>query len=218
MRPYATLEEVASETLPLISRGAVAVSGGSTYAALFPLWAALEPVCPGVSFWPVDERVVPFGDPASNWGTADSLLLQPLGRGADAAHFARSAAEFEEALHAELGTPPCFDCVFLGVGSDGHTASLFPGGSYLHDRSSDVLSTQSPKPPTERISLAPRVLTGARHLVAVVAGQEKAGVVRGMLQGDLDLPIVRILVEHPSPVVYVERSLMPVSGAGVSRS
>lgn len=203
------LHEVAVETLPYLRNATVALSGGSTYARLFREWAGMGTDCPTSSFFPVDERRVPFDDPRSNWGTAYREFLRHVGRSSDRRHFAQSAQALEEVLHRSFKRwPPVFDVVFLGAGEDGHTASLFPGGAYLDDSSSVVLETTSPKPPISRVTLAPRVLMWARTLVGVVFGAQKQKVAKALIRGDRSVPFVRILAGHPAPHLYISRKLL----------
>lgn len=162
---FDTLEDCARRTVSGLQIGSVALSGGKTFAALFAHWADLKPDCSKAVFYPVDERVVPIESPDSNWGTACSRLLTPLGRDADRANFAPDVETYDRILRDRFGEGvPVFDTIFLGVGDDGHTASLFPGASHLDDASSVVLGTQSPKVPVQRVTLGPVVLSRARNV------------------------------------------------------
>ena len=104
---------------------------------------------------------------------------------------------------------PKFDAVFLGVGEDGHTAGLFPEKPYLDDLRSIVLRTASPRPPLRRLSLGMLPLIAAKNLIVVIAGEKKAGMVRKLLSGDNDLPIVKVLTKRNRSKVFVDRSLVP---------
>jgi 6-phosphogluconolactonase/glucosamine-6-phosphate isomerase/deaminase len=102
---------------------------------------------------------------------------------------------------------PEFDLVFLGVGGDGHTASLFPGSPHLDDYESWVLQTESPNPPRKRITLGMGAICGARQVVIIVMGQDKRDIVQKMLEGEEVLPIVRVL-EHPvKKRLFVDRDV-----------
>jgi 6-phosphogluconolactonase len=207
--PFTDMQDCARKTVHFITAGRIALSGGTTYTQIFPLWAALEPDCRKSSFFPVDERVVPLDDPGSNWGEAYRSLLRPLGKDKDLGHFASSAKAYENILKAEFGQAgPVFDCIFLGVGGDGHTASLFPGSTYLDDTVSTVLHTVSPLPPTERVSLAPRVLASAHDLIVIISGSQKKPIVEAIRNGRDDLPIVKILSRRAQSTLYVEQSLL----------
>jgi 6-phosphogluconolactonase len=205
---FGTLEEAASLTAGGIVEGRIALSGGFTFAALFGFWLTAGPDTGRATFFPVDERVVPFEDPGSNWGMTYRKFLLPLGRESDKKHWPQSAAAYTSILEKAFGAEvPVFDTVFLGAGDDGHTASLFPGGSYLDDRESAVLETISPKPPLRRITLGPAVLCRCKRLIAVVSGMQKTAMVRRLLSGDSSLPLYRVLSLHPSPELFVERRL-----------
>jgi 6-phosphogluconolactonase len=149
-----------------------------------------------VEFWWGDERFVPEDDPDRNAGQARAAMLDhlpvdpsrvhamaasdgPLGDDPDAAATAY-AAELAAALG---GDGPCFDIVMLGVGPDGHCASLFPGRSEVSDPAPVLAVRSSPKPPPTRISLGMSTLMRAREVWFVVTGSEKAEVVTAALRG-----------------------------------
>jgi 6-phosphogluconolactonase len=209
VRYFDTLAHCASDTVGYLTHGAVALSGGATYAGLFGLWRALSPDISGASFFPVDERMVPFEDSRSNWGTAYREFLLPLGNDADKARFASSVERYTEILrHNFMGNEIIFDAVFLGVGSDGHTASLFPDGAYLDDTTSILLQTKSPAPPYDRITLAPKVLTAAKNVITIVTGENKKNIVRELLAKNKNLPIVKVLSQRADSELYIERNLV----------
>jgi 6-phosphogluconolactonase len=198
---YRTLGEVATSTMALIASGRVALSGGATYVSLFALWRSYSLDCSAAEFYPVDERIVSFDDPGSNWGVAWREFLVHVGRSQDREHFPADVEQYTALLRRSFSLSsdselPVFDAVFLGVGDDGHTASLFPGGAYLDDRSHLVLETQSPKPPCHRLTLGPAVLAAAREVVVVVFGEGKRRSVERILSGDPALPIVRVLARR----------------------
>jgi 6-phosphogluconolactonase len=179
------LARVAAERVIVAARGAItargacrlALAGGSTPKRLYALLAA-EPAAIDWSrvelFWG-DERVVPKDDPASNFRMAQEALLAHVAvapervhrieteRGADAA-----AAHYREVLGAQP-----LDVCLLGMGGDGHTASLFPDTPGLQE-SAGVIVTTSPLPPPERVSLALDVLSAAGEVMVLVAGADKA--------------------------------------------
>lgn len=206
---FTSLQQCAQDTVTYLIQGNIALSGGSTYAALFHHWRDLSPDLSKASFFPVDERIVPFDNPQSNWGTAHKEFLQPLGKESDKNHFAASPDAYTNILTRHFKTEDIkFDTIFLGVGNDGHTASLFPSGSYFDDNSSLVLETRSPKPPFNRITLAPEVLSSARNLITIIAGENKKIIVRELLAQNKKLPIVKILSQRTDSELFIERNLI----------
>jgi 6-phosphogluconolactonase len=207
---FHTFEELARLTLPYLSKGAIALSGGSTYGRLFPLWAGLSPDCREAMFYPVDERIVPFDDPQSNWGIAYRQFLSRVGRSSDKDNFAISADSYRDLLKKRfLSDIPVFDVIFLGVGDDGHTASLFPGEPYLDDLTSVVLETQSPKPPVQRVTLAMAPLIAAKTLITIIAGKEKKPIMKKLIRNNQNLPVSLVITRRMDSVLFIEKDLIP---------
>jgi 6-phosphogluconolactonase len=148
-----------------------------------------------VEIWFGDERFVPEGDPDRNVGQARAALLDHLHLSAAQVHTMPAAGgrygdDVEAAAQAYareigrvLGDDPVFDVLMLGVGPDGHCASLFPGRAEVAEPGPVIAVHDSPKPPPTRISLAMPLLSRAREVWFVVSGTEKAGVVRQALHG-----------------------------------
>ncbi len=149
-----------------------------------------------------DERGVPPGDPASNFRMAREALLDqvPAGSvlriegelGAPAA-----AARYEAVLRDRFGAVgvPALDLVLLGLGTDGHTASLFPGSPALLERERWVATSVGPAPATQRITLTPPVLEAAQALLFLVAGPDKAEPLRRLLRprpGEEPIPAAQL--------------------------
>jgi 6-phosphogluconolactonase len=87
-----------------------------------------------------------------------------------------------------IGEIQAFDIAFLGMGEDGHTASLFPGNQALHDEHSVVAVRQSPKPPDERVSMGISTLKKARCRIVLASGEDKQAVIAQVRAGD-ELPV-----------------------------
>ena len=207
---FKNYSSLAKATVHFIQKGFVALSGGITYSRLFPFWAALKPDCAHASFFPVDERMVPFDDPESNWGNTYRNLLISINKEADRSNFAQSAAQYFSILKSKFTSNfPIFDVIFLGVGDDGHTASLFPGQPYLEDTMSVVLETISPKPPFSRITLGLGPIISGKKVIVILSGKEKAAIAKKIFQKDLELPIVKVLSQRKSSTMFVEESIMP---------
>jgi 6-phosphogluconolactonase len=209
IHPFDSLNEVATQTAASLENGRVALSGGSTYMRLFAYWLVCTPRVASTSFFPVDERVVAFESPQSNWGEACRRFFAPLGVVQARKRHVTSAQQYRDMLAGVFDTmPPVFDTVFLGVGEDGHTASLFPGMPCLDDHESVVVETRSPRAPFERVSLAPRVLAAARQVIVVVAGARKEKAVAGICHADASLPIVKVCGMRMYTRMYIGRELL----------
>jgi 6-phosphogluconolactonase len=179
----------------------VALSGGSTPRALHERlarehrnaidWQRVE------IFWG-DERFVPPDDPESCFRMARETLLDhvpvpaanifpfPTVGGTPEA----AARAYAETLAATFGaTPPRFDLILLGMGPDGHTASLFPGHPEVVAPGGELVVAvhNSPKPPPTRLTCTYRVLNAASNVIFLVGGADKAATLRAVLRGPLDI-------------------------------
>jgi 6-phosphogluconolactonase len=188
-------------------RFTVALSGGSTPRKMFSLLAA-EPFVDTVPwssiyfFWG-DERAVPPGHADSNYGMARETLFDKVpvpeenifrmraelpDPGGAAEQYAATLREFflsdpEATLADPAGYVPRFDLVFLGMGPDGHTASLFPGTDALYVNDRIVVANFVQKFNTHRITLTAQIINNARNVTFVAAGADKAEALRGVLEG-----------------------------------
>ena len=191
----------------------VALSGGSTPKRIYPLLIA-EPRVGAVDwgrvefFWG-DERAVPPDHPESNFGVAYQMLLAALPNvrpeaihrmpgeapDLDAAALAYEA-ELRLAFAARGHEPPVFDLVWLGMGPDGHTASLFPGSAALEVTDRWVVANWAPGPEAWRMTLTFPVLDAARALLFVVTGADKADALARVRAGDWELPAARVRAQH----------------------
>jgi 6-phosphogluconolactonase len=189
----------ARESVGRRGRFAVAISGGSTpremhrMLAAPPSFAAI-PWAKVHLFW-VDERCVPADDPRSNFGTARKDFLNRVPIPEKNVHPAqgesppqKGAEDYELELirffHLEEGELPAFDLVFLGMGADGHTASLFPGDGAVHEEKRRVVAVRGGIPVLSRITMTRPVLNRARRIVFLVAGRQKAETVKAVMSGD----------------------------------
>jgi 6-phosphogluconolactonase len=181
----------------------VALSGGRTPKALFftlakPSFADL-PWDRTEFFWG-DERYAPISHGESNFRSANDLLLKPVGAIADRVHGmptggtdpVKDAERYEEALRRHFGKDldedgfPVLDLALQGLGTDGHTASLFPGKPALAERKRWVLASRAPgsAPIRDRLTLTAPVLRRARKVLFLITGEDKADAVREFLEGD----------------------------------
>jgi len=177
-------------------RASVAVSGGSTPVRTYELLAANGSLADErVEIYFADERCVPPDDHASNY----RLVASSLGDHGNVRRMRgeidpdEAAAEYEQLLRERFDTaPPVFDLILLGVGPDGHTASLFPGEPELQERERWVVATKRQHAWVRRVTLTLPVLNAAREAVFLVAGAEKAKPVATILSGG-DNPAARVL-------------------------
>jgi 6-phosphogluconolactonase len=203
-----TMADLARESALHLKGTRIAVSGGSTFAGVFPYWveSIKQRIKAGETFQflPVDERKVAYEAPGCNWKICVDSFLEPASLGVQKSHFVDSLAAFERLVAKVLQPEMQFDTVMLGMGTDGHTASLFPGEAHLKDTTSFVLETQSPKPPFPRLTLGLRAIWGCKHLVALVTGKDKAQMVKRLMERDSELPITLALYGNPNPLLLVD--------------
>ncbi|UCF19128.1 MAG: 6-phosphogluconolactonase [Gemmatimonadota bacterium] len=190
---------LARENVARSGRFTVALSGGSTPKRLYRTLAGEDyrsRVAWGrVHFFWGDERDVPADHPDSNFGAARDLLLAPLDIPSDNVHpmmggsgdAAEAATEYEEELRRIFGlvgkrSLPRFDLVLLGLGADGHTASLFPGSGALTEDERLVMATWVERLHSFRITLTCPVFNHAACILFLVAGAEKAETLRDVLE------------------------------------
>ncbi len=164
------------------ARVAIAVPGGSTPFPIFEALVTRDLDFARLDIWPGDDRVVPEDHAASNTGKIRALF-EPVG--------ARVIALEPDA------TPPPFALVWLGMGADGHIASLFPNTDpQVDDPQSVRRLTPDPLPPEapfDRITLTMPALLQCERMIFVMRGEEKRGVFDAALAGEHDLPIARLL-------------------------
>ena len=191
----------------------VALAGGSTPKGLYSLLASdasLRDSIPWdrVEFFWGDERHVPPDHRDSNYLMAHDAMLSRVGVRPDSVHRvpgeqpdpAVAASLYEAELRRTLGADrdvPSLDLVLLGLGPDGHTASLFPGTHALAERRRLYVANRVDSLATDRITATFPLLNAARQVVFVVAGAEKAPAVRSVLEPDADAPILPARLVRP---------------------
>jgi 6-phosphogluconolactonase len=174
----------------------VALAGGTTPRATYEVLAtsALAAALPwGALDWYFgDERAVPPDHPESNYRAACESLF--AGRPDALERVRRMPADAPDLEAAARGygdqLPDPLDLLLLGIGEDGHTASLFPGSTALAERAARVVAVSGPKPPNPRLTITPPVIEAARELLVLVSGAGKAEAVARALQGPLDVAAV----------------------------
>jgi 6-phosphogluconolactonase len=186
----------------------LALSGGSTPRALYAHMRHWELPWQQVELCFGDERCVPPEHPESNARMVRETLVGPAGIPEAQLHRIhgelspqQGARDYEDTLRsvfgAELGVP-CFDIVLLGLGTDGHTASLFPHSPALTERKAWVAPNVAPNLSSARITLTYPVLNGARTILFLVSGADKAHAVREVLEGNASVADIPALGIAPS--------------------
>jgi 6-phosphogluconolactonase len=208
-------------------RGAahIALAGGTTPARTYELLADSVDDWHDVHLWFGDERCVALDDPQSNHalvtrtllagldaaGAASRPTLHPVELAGDGDPVAAAAA-YAVALRASVpGSPlPTLDLALLGLGEDGHTASLFPENAALDERERLCVAVHGSKPPFERVSLTLPALRAARKVVVLTAGMGKAWAVGAMLAGPSPRVPASLLAEDGGAVELIaDRAAAP---------
>jgi 6-phosphogluconolactonase len=193
----------AASAIAARGRFTVALPGGSVASQFFPHLAAISLDWSKIELFWVDERAVPPSDPESNYGLARSLWLGPARvpdaqihrMPADARDLTRAASAYADELRRVAGDPPQLDVALIGVGPDGHVASIFPfAPGAANDRAIVVAVENAPKPPARRLTLSMDLLAGADRVVVAATGESKARVIRDALE-DMHsvLPVAMLL-------------------------
>ena len=188
--------EDAGREIALNGRFTVAISGGITPKGFFKLLASEEfrsQVDWGrIHFFWADERCVPPADIDSNYGSAYNTMLSKLPVPPENIHRIKgelepeaAASAYEAELRAFFGgdTAPRFSLIYLGVGDDGHTASLFPGSDALEEKNRLAVAVYSEPLKSRRVTLTLPVLNNAARVVFLVSGKSKARIVKEVIEG-----------------------------------
>ncbi len=212
-------------------RFSVALAGGSTPKMLYELLAS--PMFRQAVDWEQvhiffgDERAVPHDHPDSNFRMAHSALLSQVAIPAanihpiqaDAPDLEAAARSYTETLRAEFNLTddrpfPRFDLILLGMGPDGHTASLFPGKPSLQEKARLIVVSEPGLPPfVPRLTFTYPVLNSAANVLFLVTGADKAGTLSRMLTGPLDgesLPSQQVAPTDGTLAWLVDRAAMAI--------
>ena len=195
---------------------AVALSGGRTPVDFYKLLSARGNRLPWrkTHVFLADERFVPANDEESNYWLVRECLLNHVDIPKNNVHrvdtneatLEMAAEKYEEDIRDFFGIErdpiPEFDLIMLGIGEDGHTASLFPGARSLEEEKRVAIPVVAEKPPHKRISLTLPVLTNARRIMFLVTGSQKAGIVREIVE-DNQSRLPASLVRRMARSVYL---------------
>lgn len=215
-RAAAVIAEQARMAIGERGRFVVAFSGGATPAAMLDYLATEKVDWRKLFVAQVDERLVPIGDRNRNLTQLRARLLavvpipanQVLAMPVERADLAQALTDYARQLGEAAGTPPVFDLVHLGLGTDGHTASLPPGDPVLDVQDADVAMTAEYHG-WRRMTLTLPILNRARTILWLATGKEKSGVVARLIQGDPAIPASRI--SRAGALLVMDRSAAGVS-------
>lgn len=210
---------IAQMSIETTGRFSLVLSGGSTPRGLYALLAEhpyrSQVEWNRVEFFWGDERAVPPDHQASNFRMAREAMFDKLDIPAERVHRIEAerpdldevAREYEAEIERVLGRvpgvgrrPPHFNLFLLGMGEDGHTASLFPNTPSLREKERWVMAQQVPRAPRERITMTPPIINAAHFIMFLVAGPTKADVLAQVLQGPRD------------PLGYPAQLIHPLTG------
>jgi 6-phosphogluconolactonase len=219
-RAAQAIAAIAREAIETRSRFLFAVSGGHTPWVMLRALADAQIPWPAVRIFQVDERVAPAGDADRNLTHLKESLLEhaPLrpeqisAMPVEAEDLDGAAAEYAQTLQRECGLPAVLDLVHLGLGPDGHTASLVPGDPVLNVCDKDVALT-GPYQGRRRMTLTYPALNRARQVLWVVTGAEKVPMLPRLLHRDADIPAGRVGGERW--LVLADVAAVGGSGSGV---
>ena len=199
-------------------RYALAVSGGHTPWIMLRALAREDVSWAGVHLFQVDERVAPAEHPDRNLTHLRESLLEHVALRSEQVHampvefpdLGDAAAQYALTLQEVVGVPPVLDLVHLGLGPDGHTASLVPGDPVLNITDADVAVTGAYQG-RRRMTLTYPALNRARRVLWVVTGSEKTQMLRRLLDGDESIPAGRI--RRDQALVLADRAAAGERGA-----
>jgi 6-phosphogluconolactonase len=198
----------------------VALSGGTTPIDFYRSLAERKDPCPweNTYIFLADERFVPMDDPDSNYRLLREILLDKVPVPHQNVHPVRvepsnpeqSAVEYEEDLKSFFrlsgNALPRFDLIVLGMGTDGHTASLFPANPALQEKKRLTIFVRLDEKRHHRITLTFPVINNAENIIVLARGLNKAAMVRRILEGnDLSLPVSLVLPKKGKLLFLIDR-------------
>jgi 6-phosphogluconolactonase len=222
--PEDLARRVAGRWLEQINAGQpqfVALSGGritlKLFAAVSELSRRQAVSLADVHFFWADERCVPPTDPDSSYGVAQAACFTPLGIAPDRIHRVRGEEPLEQACALAVADikatvplnsagQPVFDLILLGLGEDGHVASLFPRETEPERMDPAICRAiyNSPKPPPERVTLGYRPLAAARQVWVLVSGAGKEAALEASLRPDGRTPLARVIELRATTCIFTD--------------
>jgi len=199
-------KELAEESVESSGRFTVALSGGKTPLEFYSRLASLEDfdLWKRTHIFLADERFVPFHDPDSNFRSIKTHLLDYIRIPSENIHpiptdgenVSWAAEEYKQTLlhffKLRDNSPPRFDFILLGLGEDGHTASLFPGEKDLDHPLRLTIPASNSHLKHDRVSISLSVINHARHVYFLVLGNQKASILKEILLDQKDVPAAKV--------------------------
>ena len=186
----------------------LALAGGETPRLCYRELARMDVDWKHVQVYFGDERCLPLNDPGRNDSMARDALLKHVGIPDGNVHpiMAEFGAEAAASRYMLVLKGIKLDLVLLGIGEDGHTASLFPGRKEIASEASVVAVYDAPKPPAERVSLGLNTINAAREKIFIVSGEGKRCALERILRGEM-LPAARVAGAE----WHVDRAALPIT-------
>lgn len=207
LRINTILEKIESYLIQYIQDDKIHIllSGGNSPLPIYKGFADMHVPWKKVNFWLADERSYPKGHPERNETMVKEALGTDILKLSEFHSFSYSNPEdMAKEYEAKLMGVSMFHLAILGIGEDGHTASLFPGNELGESDSAPNLIPvfNSPKPPPERVSLSIKRINHTKHILFLVSGDSKQKIVDGVLKGD-DLPATRVSGINTTEIFYL---------------
>lgn len=183
----------------------ILLSGGNTPLPIYKRFSDLHVPWKKVNFWLADERSYPKGHPERNETMVKEALGTAILKLSEFHSFSYSNPEdMVKEYEVKLTCVSMFHLAILGIGEDGHTASLFPGNELGEsDSAPNVIPVfNSPKPPSERVSLSIKRINYSKHILFLVSGDSKQKIVDRVLKGD-DLPATKVRGIQTTEIFYL---------------
>jgi 6-phosphogluconolactonase len=199
-----------------VAGGHIVLTGGSTPKTAYQLAAERDADWSGATVWFTDERCVAPAHPDSNFGMADRALLSQLSAAPSVVRMEgelgpdAGAGNYEAAVRERMGSDPRWDLLLLGMGPDGHIASLFPGKPELEERSRMAVGVPlaGMEPQVPRITLSMPALEAAREAILLVTGEGKASMAARVFgpSPERSLPAAAIDLRYGSLTVLLDEA------------
>lgn len=201
---FTSVESLAQYAYSMLKGKYIALSGGSTYKKILSLWPC-ENLLDKV-FLCADERIVGLEDPESNLQMINQVFLKRCNLSSQLRFHYENLSRARQVLYELFGENVVFDQIFLGMGEDGHCASLFPNCKESKNMSEDIIQTKAPCHPYERLSLSLKAIKNANECIVICYGEKKLEVLDKVLMNPKDYPL-GLALENSKKVTLLTSSI-----------